>query len=124
MGAAFLLFADYIRNFLDDEDLTDNVVETWVGMAEERFNNELRCWEMLKRAEIMLADQCTPLPDDFLEMVSARYVGSGLPLRYVSVDAYQRMRSEASYGGPQSTAVTLLDPTTGQMVGMPLLAPT
>lgn len=123
MGASFDIFADYIRDFLDDEELTDIVVGTWVDMAEERFNNELRCWEMIKRAQIMLPDQCVALPDDFLEMVSLRYTGSGLPLRYVSTDAYWRMRSEAVLAGPPTTAITYLDPTTGQMIGPPLHQP-
>jgi hypothetical protein len=112
-------FYNYIRQFVDDFDLDDDVISSWVTFAEERINNELRVREMVQTREIFLADQCVMLPDDFLEIINVRYRGNGLPLRYVSVDEYWRLRSAAEYylSGPQTTAITYLDPATGAPLG-------
>jgi hypothetical protein len=112
-------FMSTLKEWVDDEDLTDELLLSWVAMGEERLNNELRVREMVQIRGIMLADQCIPLPDDFLEIISVRYTGSGLPLRYVSSDEYWRLRSSAEFylSGPQTTAITYLDPMTGAPLG-------
>jgi hypothetical protein len=97
----------------------DEMLLSWIAMAEERFNNELRAHEMIVTRRVQLADQCVPLPEDFLEMVMCRYVASSLPLRHVPADEYWRVRSATEYylSGPQTTAITYLDPTTGAPLG-------
>ena len=112
-------FMTALKGWVDDEDLTDEMLLSWIAMGEERFNNELRAREMVVTRAIMLADQCIPLPEDFLEIISCRYVGSGLPLRYVSPDEFWRVRSAAEFylSGPQTTAITYLDPMTGAPLG-------
>jgi hypothetical protein len=52
-------------------------------------------------------------------MVVLRYTGSGQPLRYISPDEYTRVRSAAEFylSGPQTTAITYLDPQTGAPLG-------
>ena len=112
-------FLDYIRQWTDDFDLDDRMITSWMAMAEERFNNELRVREMVQIRGIMLADQCVPLPDDFLEIINVRFTDSSLPLRYVSPDEFWRLRSSAEFylSGPQTTAITYLDPQTGQPLG-------
>jgi hypothetical protein len=112
-------FVSTIQLWMDDLELLPTLIGTWVYMAEERFNNELRCREMIVTRSIMLEDQCVPLPSDFLEMVSVRYTNSGLPLRYISPDEYTRVRSAAEYylSGPQTMAITYLDPQTGAPLG-------
>jgi hypothetical protein len=113
-------FMTTLKEWVDDEDLTDPLLLSWVAMAEERFNNELRTRDMVRIVGVMLADQCVPLPTDFREIVSVRYSGSGLPLRYISPDEYWRVRSSAEYylSGPQTTAITYLDPMTGAPLGV------
>ena len=112
-------FMTALKGWVDDEDLTDEMLLSWIAMGEERFNNELRAREMVVTRAIMLADQCIPLPEDFLEIISCRYVGSGLPLRYVSPDEYYRLRSATEFylSGPQTTSITYLDPQTGAPLG-------
>jgi len=112
-------FLGLLKQWVDDEDLSDELLLSWVAMAEERFNNELRCREMVQVSGIMLADQCVPLPDDFLEIISVRYANNGQPLRYVSSDEYWRIRGAAEFylSGPQTTAITYLDPVTGAPLG-------
>jgi hypothetical protein len=112
-------FMTTLKGWVDDEDLTDELLLSWVAMAEERFNNELRIREMVQIRGVMLADQCVPMPDDFLEIVSVRYSNNGLPLRYISPDEYWRIRSSAEFylSGPQTTAITYLDPMTGAPLG-------
>src|SRR5215204_64018 len=118
--AAFVTtFLESLKQWTDDFDLEDDMLLSWVAMAEERFNNELRAREMVQIRGIQLADQCTPLPADFLEIISVRYLDGGLPLRYVSPDEFWRIRSANEYylSGPQTTAITYLDPQTGQPLG-------
>src|SRR4051812_2954165 len=112
-------FMSTLKGWVDDEDLTDELLLSWIAMAEERFNNELRIGEMVQTRSIMLGDQCVLVPDDFLEIITVRYTGSGLPLRYVSADEYWRLRSSAEFylSGPQTTEITYLDPMTGAPLG-------
>ena len=110
-------FLASLQEWVDDLDLSETMLVSWVTMAEERFNNELRCLEMVRRETVDLADQCVPLPPDFLEIINVRYTASGLPLRYISSDEYWRVRSATtSLVGTQSLAITYLDPLTGQQV--------
>jgi len=120
MAAVFLeAFFETLKTWVDDFDVTDPMLTSWIAMAEERFNNELRINEMVVTRRVQLEDQCVPLPEDFLEMVTCRYIGSGLPLRHVPADEYYRVRSATEFylSGPQTTAITYLDPTTGAPVG-------
>ncbi len=112
-------FLASLSEWVDDLDLSETMLVSWVAMAEERFNNELRCLEMVRREKVDLADQCVPLPPDFLEIISCRYTASGLPLRYISSDEYWRVRSANDYylSGPETAAITYLDPVTGQPLG-------
>ena len=112
-------FMTSLREWTDDQDLSDTMLLSWIAMAEERFNNELRAREMVQIRGIMLADQCVPLPADFLELISVRYLDGGLPLRYISPDEFWRVRSASEFylSGPQTTAITYLDPMTGQPLG-------
>jgi hypothetical protein len=112
-------FLASLHEWVDDLDISETMMLSWVAMAEERFNNELRCLEMVRRERVELGDQCVPLPPDFLEIISCRYTESGLPLRYISSDEYWRVRSANDYylSGPQTAAITYLDPQTGQPLG-------
>ena len=115
----FEAWLNTLQEWVDDLDISQEMLISWVAMAEERFNNELRALEMVVTRGVMMADQCVQLPDDFLEIVSCRYSDSGQPLRYVSLDEFWRLRSASEYylSGPQTTAITYLDPTTGQPLG-------
>jgi len=120
MAALFLeTFLTSLKTWVDDFDVTDPMLLSWIAMGEERFNNELRANEMIVTRRVQLEDQCVPLPEDFLEMVTCRYTESGLPLRHVPADEYYRVRSGTEFylSGPQTTAITYLDPTTGAPVG-------
>jgi hypothetical protein len=120
MTALFLTnFMNVLREWVDDFDVTDEMILSWIAMGEERINNELRVLEMVVTRRVQMADQCVPLPEDFLEIVSARYLEGGLPLRHVPSDEYFRVRSGAEYylSGPQTTAITYLDPATGAPLG-------
>ena len=112
-------FLARLQGWTDDMDLSPDTLVSWIEMAEERFNNELRCLEMVSTRRVFFTDQCMALPDDFLEMISVRYTGSGLPLRYVGSDEYYRLRSASEFylSGPQTTAITYLDPQTGAPLG-------
>ncbi len=120
MTAPFVqVFMETLKSWVDDHDVTDEMLLSWIAMAEERLNNELRAQEMVSTRRVQLDHQCVPLPSDFLEMVMCRYTESGLPLRHVSPDEYYRLRSASEYflSGPKTTAITYLDPMTGAPLG-------
>jgi hypothetical protein len=117
-------FLDTLREWVDDFDVTDTLALSWVAMAEERMNNELRVPEMVQRREIHLLDQCIPAPDDMLEIIHLRYTGCSAPLRWVSPDEYWRVRGGAAFYlyGP-NPAITYLDPDNGAMINPPSYQP-
>jgi hypothetical protein len=126
MPAVFVTtWLNVLRQWVDDHDLSDDMLLSWVAMAEERFNNELRVAEMVQTRTVDLTDQCVPLPDDFLEMILCSYTGSSLPLRYISPDEHTRLRSAAAYsaGATQTLGITYLDPVTGVMINPPVAQP-
>lgn len=77
-------FSDQIRGWLNF-DYTDGLVLSWVRMAEERINNELRVREMIKidRATFT-SNPAAFLPDDWLEMDLVRRLDRAEPLKFVA----------------------------------------
>ena len=55
-------FLARLQSWTDDMDLSTDLMVSWIEMAEERFNNELRCLEMVSTRRVFFADQCTPSP--------------------------------------------------------------
>ena len=125
----FDAFLARLQEWVDDLDLTPEMLESWVYMAEERFNNELRVLEMVQLiAAVMFADQCIPFPEDWLEIISCHCTNNGQPLRYVSSDEFFRLRAASEYhpaaaGSSSSTGITYLDPVTGAQVNPPSQQP-
>ena len=102
----FDAFLARLQEWVDDFDLTPEMLVSWVYMAEERFNNELRILEMVVNSGVMFADQCMPFPEDWLEIISCHCTNNGQPLRYVSSDEFFRLRAASEYhpaaAGPQT----------------------
>jgi len=79
-------FRDSIRswtNFAFD----DALVNSWIDMAVERINNELRHKDMIARDVGLLTDDAVYLPHDWIELIYVRFVGEQ-PARFVTNDEY------------------------------------
>jgi hypothetical protein len=118
-------FITTLREWVDDFDVSEPLALSWIAMAEERMNNELRVPQMVQRREVQLVDQCVPVPDDMLEIINVRYTADSAPLRWVSSDEYWRIRGGAQFylAGAPSTEITYLDPDSGVMINPPLHQP-
>jgi hypothetical protein len=83
------------KDWIDNPDLSNTLITSWVRMLEERLNNELRVKEMIKVAQVEFVDQCSMLPNDWLEFTYVRYV-DGLPLHYITPDEYSALSGDTT----------------------------
>ena len=66
-------FADFttaIAEWANRQDWSPTLVTSFVRMAEQKFNAELRVDRMINFADNTVTLRCAPLPDDWLEFVS------------------------------------------------------
>lgn len=102
------ILSDYcarVRDWIDDQDPSDSVITEWIRDAEERMNNELRTTEQVVRTIATFDDDCTLLPDDWLETIYVKPKGR-LPLNFVTNREYWHMDSN----GRSSDLVAVEDP--------------
>lgn len=81
-----------VNDWLGDRDYSDDLITSWVRMAEERFNNELRVADMVKLVTLPVVSNEVLLPDDWQKSDFVRSVTNG-PLGYVSRDVFYSSRS-------------------------------
>ena len=86
-------FVAQIKEWQNRDDWSDNLATSFVRLAEEKFNRELRISRMIQSVDGLIASRCAPLPDDWLEFNMVRIanesVPSGfLPIRYKSRDEF------------------------------------
>lgn len=99
-------FADLkttIAEWANREDWTDALVTSFVRMAEQKFNAELRVDRMIQFDEALIASRCATLPDDWLAMDLVRIENANgadgyLPIRYKSRDEFFNLTDNWSYG--------------------------
>jgi hypothetical protein len=101
-------FTEVLKGWVNRKNISDATVVSWVRMAEERINQELRYKDMLTRQEALFVDNCSPLPPDWLSVEFVKYVRvplsnninikRGRPFRFVSKDEYwDRARGDGPY---------------------------
>lgn len=66
--ASYAEFIAEIRDMIDNAAYDENTIDRALRKAEALFNRSLRSPEMETRIMFSIADELTPLPDDFLEM--------------------------------------------------------
>jgi hypothetical protein len=93
-----------VKSWIDDLNPSDALVESWVRIAEERCNNELRTLQQIVRDYATFDDNCAVYPPDWLENVYVK-LKSGRPFLYVTPHAYWNLAAE-----PQRT-LQVTDPT-------------
>jgi hypothetical protein len=92
-----------IAEWANRQDWTDALVTSFVRMAEQKFNAELRVDRMIQNYEALIAARCAPLPDDWLAMdlvkiENANGADGFLPIRYKSRDEFFNLVDKWSYG--------------------------
>lgn len=93
-------FSDFKTSLMDwanRQDWSDTLVTSFVRMAEQKFNSELRIDRMIEFSQNLVSCRCAPLPDDWLEMDLVKIedpnntAGGWTPLRYRARDEFFRI---------------------------------
>ena len=99
-------FADLkaqIAEWSNRGDWPDSLVTSFIRMAEQRLNAELRVDRQIQFDEALIASRCAPLPDDWLSMELVRIANPNvpdgfIPLRYKSRDEFFTTTDNWAYG--------------------------
>lgn len=97
-----------LKGWVNREDVSSSVITSWIRMGEERINNELLYKDMLSRERALFADNCSPLPLDWIAVEYVKYVRNtdsdiqqirrGRAFDFVSKDEYwSRVGSDQPY---------------------------
>ncbi len=89
-------FTTQIKEWANREDWSDVLTTSFVRMAEQKLNAELRVSRMIKPAIITSTQRCATVPDDWLEfdlveMANANVPGGWVPIRYKSRDEFLKL---------------------------------
>ena len=90
---AFSDFKAQISEWANRADWSDNLVSSFVSMANAKLNAELRIADMIQFDEAIIASRCAPLPGDWLQLELVRIANLNvpdgfIPLRYKSRDEF------------------------------------
>ena len=90
---AFSDFKAQISEWANRADWSDNLVSSFVSMANAKLNAELRIADMIQFDEALIASRCAPLPSDWLQLELVRIANLNvpdgfIPLRYKSRDEF------------------------------------
>ena len=89
-------FTAQIAEWANREDWSDTLVASFVRMAEQKLNAELRVSRMIKSVDGLIASRCAPIPDDWLEFSLVRIGNDSVPsdlvpIRYKSRDEFFKL---------------------------------
>ena len=96
-------FTTAVAEWANREDWSPTLVTSFVRMAEQKFNAELRVDRMISYAQNTVTQRCASLPDDWLAMdlvkiQNANGADGFLPIRYKSRDEFFNLTDDWSYG--------------------------
>jgi hypothetical protein len=99
-------FADFkaqIAEWANRGDWSDVLVTSFIRMAEQKLNAELRVDRMIKTAQNTVTCRCSTLPDDWLQMdfvsiANPNAANGWLPLRYRARDQFFNTVDNWTYG--------------------------
>jgi hypothetical protein len=99
-------FADLktaIADWANRQDWSDALVTSFVRMAEQKFNAELRVDRMICNADNIVTQRCATLPDNWLAMELVRIENANgadgfLPIRYKARDEFFNLTDNWAYG--------------------------
>jgi len=89
-------FTTQIAEWANRQDWSPTLVTSFVRMAEQKMNQELRHNRMIKSAIVTSTERCATIPDDWLEfdlveMASDQVPGGWKPIRYKSRDEFMKL---------------------------------
>jgi hypothetical protein len=92
-----------IAEWANRGDWSDALVASFIRMAEQKFNAELRIDLMIEFVSGIIASRCAPVPDDWLQFDLVKFANingpSGfLPIRYKSRDEFENLSDTQAYG--------------------------
>ena len=96
-------FTTQIAEWANREDWSPALVASFVRMAEQKFNQELRVSRMIKSSINTVTCRCGQIPDDWLEfdlvqVQNANVPGGWAPIRYKSRDEFLKLPDKWSRG--------------------------
>lgn len=96
-------FTAQIAEWANREDWSSNLVASFVRMAEQKLNAELRVSRMIKNAINTVTCRCGEIPDDWREfdlvqIESDNAPGGWAPIRYKSRDEFLKLPDKWSRG--------------------------
>jgi hypothetical protein len=99
----FTNFCTQIADWANRQDWSPALVTSFVRMAEQKFNAELRVDRMINFATNVVTCRCSTLPDDWLEMdfvqiQNANGANGFLPIRYKARDEFFNLTDRWAYG--------------------------
>ena len=102
-GPNLTYFMNQARDWANRQDWTDQLVEDFLYMAQEKLNSELRVDRMIQFDQALIVDRCAPLPDDWLQMELVRINNANvpdgfIPIRYKSRDEFFTTTDNWMYG--------------------------
>jgi hypothetical protein len=102
-GADYLNLQAQIADWANRQDWSPQLIASFIAMAEQKFNAELRVDRMIAFYEALIISRCAPLPDDWLEMDLIKIQNQNgadgfLPIRYKSRDEFFNVRDSWTYG--------------------------
>ena len=92
-----------IADWANRQDWSPTLVQSFISMAEQKFNAELRVDRMINTMTNVVTCRCSTLPDDWLEMdfvsiSNANAANGWLPIRYKSRDEFFNLTDKWAYG--------------------------
>ena len=100
-----------LANWLNRSDLTSEIADDFIVLAEADFNSKLRIRKMITQSTITIDSETESLPTDFLQVRDFYILNGGtkIPLRYVAPGQMDQMLGTSVSGKP--SAYTILGDT-------------
>ena len=96
-----------LANWLNRSDLTTEISDDFIKLAEADFNSKLRVRSMITQVNITVNAETAALPTDFLQ-IRDFYILSGstkCPLRYVTPSQMDQMQGTSNTGLPSTYTI-------------------
>src|SRR5215467_2414927 len=89
-------FKAQIADWINREDFSDALISSFISMANEKLNQELRISRMICLVENTVTQRCGALPDNWLEndlvlIATPNVPGGWMPIRYKSRDEFFKL---------------------------------
>jgi hypothetical protein len=99
----YTTFQSQIADWANRQDWSPTLIASFISMAEQKFNAELRISRMIETAQGLITGRCAMLPDDWQEMdlvsIARTDAPNGwMPIRYRARDDFFKLPDKYAYG--------------------------